>query len=70
MILFLENKGRKIQVKDFDTVCTVHFVELLLRLTYKFTKNLLTLIYFLELQHVSIPKYRQGTIRMLKLQAN
>jgi hypothetical protein len=32
---------------------------------------LLTLIYFLYLQHVLIPKYHhQGAVHMLKLQAN
>jgi len=41
---------------SFDSACTVQFVELVLCLTNKCTKYLLTLSYVLQLQHVSVPK--------------
>ena len=50
-----------------DTARTVHLVEFLLYLTNKCTKYLLTLISY-NSHKMSIRKYHQGAIRMLKLQ--
>ena len=59
------------QHSALDAACTVNFCRFLLRLTNKCAKYLLTLIYFFQLQRVSVPKYHhQGAVHMLQLQAN
>jgi hypothetical protein len=60
---------QKHRLLNLDTASTVRFVEFMLCCTNKCTKFWLTLFYFLQIQHVSMPKHHnQAAVRMLKLQ--